>query len=99
MDAVVLLTSEVVSNAILHGGPYRADGEVLILLDSTGSTVRVEVRDNNLALPTVEDALVTELSGRGMFLLDSLASAWGVTADLSGKWVWFEVRARQEASD
>jgi len=93
VDTVVLLTSEVVTNAVLHGGPYCLPGEIVLWLDSTGSTVRVEVRDHNVALPIVGDALGLGLSGRGMYLLDRLASAWGVTADISGKWVWFEVHA------
>lgn len=93
MDTVVLLTSEVVTNAVLYGGPYCFPDEVVLWLDSTGSTVRVEVRDHNVALPIVGDALGLGLSGRGMYLLDRLASAWGVTADISGKSVWFEVCA------
>jgi len=93
VDSVVLLTSEVVTNAVLHGGPYGDDGDVVLWLDSTGTTVRVEVRDRSLARPIVGDALGTGRPGRGMYLVDRLASAWGVTADASGKWVWFEVHA------
>jgi len=93
VDDVVLLTSEVVTNAVLHGGPHRFDDEVVVWLESTGSTVRVEVHDHNLTRPAVGDVPGTGPSGRGMYVLDRLASAWGVTANLLGKWVWFEVHA------
>lgn len=93
VDSVVLLTSEVVTNAVLHGGPYGDGDDIVVMFDSTGRTARVEVRDHNLDLPTVEGTSSTRLAGRGMHVVDSLASAWGVTADVLGKWVWFEVHA------
>jgi len=54
--------------------------------------VRVEVVDISPVVPIRRSIDTDALSGRGIAIVDSLASQWGV-ADLSaqGKTVWFEV--------
>jgi anti-sigma regulatory factor (Ser/Thr protein kinase) len=91
-DTVVLLTSEVVTNAALHTG---ADFEVEITtLD--GGDVRVWVTDlSPEQLPQVRPAPVDATGGRGLHVVDALASAWGVDYQPHGKIVWFEVRPGQ----
>jgi hypothetical protein len=74
-DDVALLASEVVTNAVRH----------------TGTTVKVSVRDGSPAAPNLLPAARDRIGGRGMFLVDTLASAWGTTATADGKVVWFEV--------
>ncbi len=92
VEAVVLLTSEVVTNAIRHGGPYRAGEDVVVRIGRTGDdAVRVEVQDRNLTMPARGDGSTDAPSGRGVLLVEELARSWGVTPDGTGKVVWFEV--------
>lgn len=86
IDTVVLLVSEVVTNAIIHGGT----GAELRLIVS-GEAVRAEVRDRSSALPSVKQYSETATTGRGMLVVDSLATAWGTEVEGRGKLVWFSV--------
>jgi anti-sigma regulatory factor (Ser/Thr protein kinase) len=87
-----LLTSEVVTNALLHG----RDAPRLVVA-CRGHTVRVSVEDADPRWPTRQSVAETELRGRGIALVDALAAAWGVERlDQVGKRVWFEVREGQE---
>jgi anti-sigma regulatory factor (Ser/Thr protein kinase) len=87
---IELLASELVANAVLHGG-----GPVTVGLERTGHHVRVEVSDTSEDLPTLrapEDLLAER--GRGFLLVDRLASRWGFERRRDdGKTVWFEVEA------
>ncbi len=88
-DVVVLLTNELVTNAILHSG---SDFDVVI--DIEERRVRVEVRDGSAARPTRRDAAPRSTSGRGLALVEAMATAWGVERiPGDGKAVWFEVGA------
>jgi anti-sigma regulatory factor (Ser/Thr protein kinase) len=85
----VLLVSELVGNAVRHAGA-PAFG---LRLRRRRGWVRVEVRDPSRALPChlpVEGMDV--LSGRGLFLVDTLADRWGVDLLPQGKVTWFEMR-------
>lgn len=85
-DALALLVSELVTNAILHVGAS-------IQLDVHGrtpGTVRVDVRDPSPFAPRKRDA-GESTSGRGLALLEALADRWGVDVTNRGKSVWFEV--------
>lgn len=87
---VELLVGELVTNAVLH-----ARTGLHLRLHIADGRVRVEVGDGSARLPRVNDAYDTEAqTGRGLALVERLASCWGVdrTADGSGKVVWFEVR-------
>jgi hypothetical protein len=50
--------------------------------------VRIEVGDNSFARPTVRMADVDALGGRGLFLVDSLSSSWGIYPSRAGKTIW-----------
>ena len=86
LDVVTLLVSEVVTNAIVHAG---TDVEVSVELRPTA--VRIEVSDEETGLPAPRVATDEETSGRGLALVEALASAWGVETRPEGKVVWFEV--------
>lgn len=87
LDTVSLLVSELVSNAIIHA---QSDFEVSVMLRS--HSIRVEVGDQSVVVPVPRDAEPDDVSGRGMALVDALATGWGVTdRDEGGKTVWFEV--------
>ena len=90
LDEAELLTTEVVTNAVRHGGPpitleVACDG-------STGMTVRVT--DGKRDDPVLRHAGPYDESGRGVLLVDLLSAAWGVepSAD-GGKTVWFSLRS------
>lgn len=84
-EIVELLTTELITNAIQHGG-----GSVTVTAELSGQRVRVEVGDEGDGLPTPGQAMETDESGRGLAMVESLASRWGVEALSSGKIVWFE---------
>jgi anti-sigma regulatory factor (Ser/Thr protein kinase) len=89
-EVAVLLVSELVTNAILHGrAPLELRAQAL------GSAVRVEVQDQDPARPPVlrHDVDLTEVGGRGLQLVDTLADRWGWAERDGGKVVWFELDA------
>jgi anti-sigma regulatory factor (Ser/Thr protein kinase) len=94
VEIAVLLTSEVVTNAVVHADPDALASELVVRLAVTDDVVRIEVHDDGPGAPTVGDGAADDEFGRGMVLVEHLASAWGVVPDpVGGKSVWFEVRA------
>lgn len=84
-----LLASELVSNAVLHGdGPIRM---IVSEEDQATRVIRVEVSNTGEGRPVVRRANHTDLSGRGLQLVDELARAWGTRSDSGQTFVWFEV--------
>jgi anti-sigma regulatory factor (Ser/Thr protein kinase) len=85
-EAAGLLTSELVTNAIRHAGtPVE-------LLARVARGLRVEVTDGRPDVPLApRDASGFSVSGRGLHLVDELASRWGVERDGATKTVWFEL--------
>lgn len=86
IDVVVLLVSELVTNAVLHAGS-EVDLSVRLLPD----VVRVEVVDTSPVIPQPIDADEEDTSGRGLAIMDAMAAAWGIDPLPDGKRVWFEV--------
>lgn len=86
VDLLVLLTSETVANAVIHG---RSIVRLLVTADS--AVVRVEVGDDNSRHPLLQSHDVDALDGRGVRMLQVCTSSWGVRPDEIGKTVWFEV--------
>lgn len=89
LEDAVLLTSELVTNALLHAG---SDLEVRLQTDP--HRVRVEVHDGGQRLPLAATAAPDATSGRGLLLVRQLANDWGVDRAASGKSVWFEIDLR-----
>ena len=86
-ETVTLLVSELVTNAVIHGG-----GEVEVLVRLLPKTVRVEVMDASEVALAPRVASDQDDSGRGLALVESLARRWGVDPVAGGgKTVWFEV--------
>jgi anti-sigma regulatory factor (Ser/Thr protein kinase) len=83
-----LLVSELATNAVMH-----AHTPIRLSVLRAGGGVRVEVRDDDPAMPEVADHMPPELAtgGRGMLLVDLLARQWGVNGNEKGKTVWFEL--------
>jgi PAS domain S-box-containing protein len=57
------------------------------------SAVWVEVFDTDMRLPRIRSAAETDEGGRGLYLVDQLATRWGSRPTKDGKAVWFEVAA------
>lgn len=85
-DAVALLVSEVATNALVH-----AEGDVQVRVVTRGDVLRVEVADESPLMPKPRAAGLLEEGGRGLALVETLATSWGVTLQDHGKIVWFEV--------
>jgi anti-sigma regulatory factor (Ser/Thr protein kinase) len=85
-DDAALLVSELVTNSVVH-----AHSDVALRLWRTGSGIRVEIadRDSRLVAPRPVDP--EALGGRGLYLVETLARAWGVHPAGAGKAVWFEL--------
>lgn len=81
-----MLTSEVVTNAIVYGG-----SEIDVVLERRETGIRVEVADASPRLPARRPLDADMPGGRGLRLLDSLAGGWGVIELATGKVVWFEI--------
>ncbi|MWK34323.1 SpoIIE family protein phosphatase [Actinomadura sp. J1-007] len=51
----------------------------------------VEVFDSDMRLPRIRSAGETDEGGRGLYLVDQLATRWGARPTADGKAVWFEL--------
>ncbi len=96
-DLLVLLVSEVVTNAVAHAAP-----PLLLRIHTTPEVTRVEVRDRARRMPILKDPAPTETGGRGIRFVHDLSTRWGTeparTAD-GLKTVWFEVSHREPDDD
>lgn len=86
IETAELLTTELVTNAIVHVGCKSQ-----LFLRAARGTVRVEVTDPDDRLPSMAAPNLDDVGGRGLVIVDGLASAWGVERTKSGKTVWFEL--------
>ncbi|MHC5902303.1 ATP-binding protein [Streptomyces sp. S6] len=88
-DIAELLTSELVTNALVH-----TDDDAVLTATVGPEGLHVEVRDFVARLPRPEPVRTDDSTGgRGLFLVQSLADAWGVRPHGIGKAVWFELGA------
>jgi GAF domain-containing protein/anti-sigma regulatory factor (Ser/Thr protein kinase) len=91
VDDAVLLTSELVTNAVVHAGT-----QVHVTCKLAASAVEVVVRDSHPARmvpgPSHDENIPAErTSGRGLLLPSALASTWGVSYGEDAKAVWFRM--------
>ncbi|MGO9078256.1 MAG: SpoIIE family protein phosphatase [Streptosporangiaceae bacterium] len=69
-------------------------GEFTLRLRRGHDAVWVEVFDADLRLPRIRSAGETDEGGRGLYLVDQLATRWGSRPTKDGKAVWFELPMR-----
>ena len=91
VDDAVLLTSELVTNAVVHAGT-----QVQVTCKLAAGAVEVVVRDSHPARmvpgPAPDDTIPAERTGgRGLLLPSALAAAWGVSYGTDAKAVWFRM--------
>ncbi|MFF4187125.1 ATP-binding protein [Streptomyces sp. NPDC001691] len=84
MDDVVLVADELVGNAVTHAGEAL---DVSLDLFPWGTVVQVRDRDSDTSAVPRNPAPAgdEEVNGRGLFLVNELASAWRVQSDEAGK--------------
>ena len=103
LDDALLLTSELVTNAIVHAGTAASvQCELRPGADGGPAGIRVEVADRHPSkpLPALAGPETTRPMaepgdaehGYGLYLITYLADAWGVQYSRSAKQVWFELR-------
>jgi anti-sigma regulatory factor (Ser/Thr protein kinase) len=81
----VLLTSELVTNAIRH----ETSGTVTLTVSCSDDQLRVDVHDTSVSMPTLADPPADAEHGRGMLLVDALSAEWGTYFTPVGKAVYF----------
>src|ERR1700728_2200396 len=95
VDDAVLLTSELVTNAVLHAGtPVQVTCR--LLGDLSDGAVEIAVLDRRPAQlrpdrPHTAAEAAERTNGRGLQLPSELATAWGVTYARAAKAVWFRL--------
>jgi anti-sigma regulatory factor (Ser/Thr protein kinase) len=93
-----LVTSELLSNAILHARPLQeACVRVSWILSATA--VEIIVSDGGSATrPRASRPSLSSIGGRGLGVVEHLCSSWGVRADERGTTVWAVVPASRDGS-
>jgi anti-sigma regulatory factor (Ser/Thr protein kinase) len=89
LQTLVLLVSEVVSNAVLHSsGPQAAP--ITLTASVSDSAVRIDVTDAGGGFTPRQRDPASINDGYGLYLVDKAASRWGVESSGPTS-VWFEL--------
>ena len=92
LGVLQLLVTEAVANAVEHGS-----GPITVEVDAFGQGVHVTVHDTCPDHPVLRHVAAMATGGRGVALIDQLATGWGVADEPEdGKTVWFDVAADAE---
>ena len=87
LDIAVLLTSDLVTNAITHG-----DGETVTLaIRCSREQLRIDVYDKSRSLPASAGGPADADTGRGLILVASLSTEWGSFRTPAGKAMYFSL--------
>ncbi|MFI2642790.1 ATP-binding protein [Kitasatospora sp. NPDC018614] len=90
-ETLVLLVSELVTNAVVHTGCPAVLRLSLPGAAAEAATVRLEVTDVSTRAPVPRCADDDATGGRGLALVDGLADRWGWSAEGAGKRIWCEL--------
>jgi anti-sigma regulatory factor (Ser/Thr protein kinase) len=88
-DSAVLLTSELVTNALTH-----SSGTVVLDISCSFGLLRVEVHDTSGSVPVQADPADDGETGRGLLLVETLSAEWGFYRTNLGKAVYFVLSFR-----
>jgi hypothetical protein len=87
LDDAAIITTELATNAVLHA----QTGFSVVVSRRPGGAIRIAVRDASLVRPRPRRAGLLETSGRGLRLVESLATRWGSGLVSEGKEIWAEL--------
>ncbi|WP_171990851.1 ATP-binding protein [Streptomyces sp. JHA26] len=90
-ETLVLIVSELVTNAVVHTGCPAVLRLVLPGAVTEEATVRLEVDDASGHAPVPRCADGDATGGRGLALVDGLADRWGWSREGAGKRIWCEL--------
>jgi anti-sigma regulatory factor (Ser/Thr protein kinase) len=90
-DVAVLLTSELVANAVTHATP-AAGTFVLLTIACDAAALRVDIHDGSSDLPVLDEASAEAETGRGLLLVTTLSAEWGFYRTPAGKAVYFTLQ-------
>jgi anti-sigma regulatory factor (Ser/Thr protein kinase) len=94
-DVAVLLTSELVTNAIRH----ETGETVTLVVTCAWDQLRVEVHDTSCSVPVLVDVPADAEAGRGLMLVASLSADWGYYRTPAGKAVYFTLAFHTDPDD
>ena len=90
-DDAVLVLSELVSNAIKHAAPLPS-GDISVCWALQQDRLHLEITDGGaLTRPQAAVAAVSSLGGRGLDIVRTICSEWGVTEDGNAVTVWADL--------
>ena len=90
-ETLILLVSELVTNAVVHTGCTAVLRLFLPGAAADSAPVRLEVADASTRAPMPRCADGDATGGRGLALVDGLADRWGWSAEGAGKSIWCEL--------
>jgi anti-sigma regulatory factor (Ser/Thr protein kinase) len=86
VDDARLVVTELATNAVVHAGSsFSVD------VRPRAGGVRVSVHDASSVTPTLRDVGSLALAGRGLRLVEAIATDWGIELETDGKTVWAEL--------
>lgn len=89
-DAVTLIMSELVTNAVVH--TQRSSGAIEVMIDCSDDKIHIEVEDDDPEPPELRPTQVDLPGGRGLAIVEGLTSAWGWSpVSGNGKRTWCDV--------
>jgi anti-sigma regulatory factor (Ser/Thr protein kinase) len=98
MDDALLLTSELVTNAVRHAG-HAVEDPVELTVTVDPDILRVSVRDRGPGFDPRELRARPDDGGWGLDLVERLSSRWGVDRHPDASEVWFEIDLPAEAGE
>ena len=90
LDDLLIIVTELVNNAVVHGGAADAGERVLVHVAAADERLRAEVSSRGAAFELRAPSAVDEPGGFGLLLVDQLSSRWGVDGG-EDFCVWFEI--------
>ena len=96
LDAALLLTSELVTNAVRHEAGQGPRPSCSSSACSSGR-LRVDVHDTSRSLPAVAEVPADAETGRGLLLVETLSDEWGFYRTPAGKAVYFTLAFEPDA--
>jgi anti-sigma regulatory factor (Ser/Thr protein kinase) len=95
---VLLLASELCTNAIMHSRSGEAGGQISVDVEWAPGLARITVGDQGSATAPVVRArkpdapqLCEHECGRGLLLVDEVADDWGTASRPNRRWVWADI--------